>query len=73
MAEGKIIEAPDLELEVQDIDAVMTLKQAREHAEAIAIRKAVAVADGQVGVAAEMLGVSRPTVYHLIKKYKIDV
>ena len=28
---------------------------------------------GQVGKAAEVLGVSRPTVYHLLKKYEIEV
>ena len=60
-----------LELEIDDDAEIMTLKQFREQAEAAAVRKALAVTDGQVGKAAEMLGVSRPTVYHLLKKYDI--
>jgi len=71
MADNKYIEPADLELEIDDDAEIMTLKQFREQAEAAAVRKALAVTDGQVGKAAEMLGVSRPTVYHLLKKYDI--
>ena len=72
MADGRYIEPDDLELEAVDGARVPTLKECREEAEATAIRRALAVADGQVNRAAELLGVSRPTVYHLLKKYHIQ-
>ncbi len=73
MADGRYIEPGDLELEAVGETRLPTLKECREEAEAMAIRRALAVADGQVNRAAELLGVSRPTVYHLVKKYDIQV
>jgi two-component system NtrC family response regulator len=73
MADGRYIEPGDLELEAVGETRLPTLKECREEAEALAIRRALAVADGQVNRAAELLGVSRPTVYHLVKKYDIQV
>lgn len=72
MADGKYIEPVDLELEDVASSEIMTLKAYREQAEATAVQQALAVTDGQVGKAAELLGVSRPTVYHLLKKYAIE-
>ncbi|MBI4695614.1 MAG: PEP-CTERM-box response regulator transcription factor [Gammaproteobacteria bacterium] len=72
MAEGSLIEAHDLELDPPATSGFRTLKAVREEAEANAILQALAVNDGQIGKAAEMLGVSRPTVYHLLKKYNIQ-
>ncbi len=71
MAEGPVIEPYDLELEAPAHGAFKTLREVREEAEAEAIQKALAVNGGQIGKAAEMLGISRPTVYHLLKKYSI--
>ena len=73
MADGRYIEPGDLELEALGETRMPTLKECREEAEASAIRRALAVADGQVNRASELLGVSRPTVYHLMKKYDIQV
>ena len=73
MADGRYIEPGDLELESVGETRLPTLKECREEAEALAIRRALAAADGQVNRAAELLGVSRPTVYHLVKKYAIQV
>lgn len=72
MADGKFIEPHDLELDSATEGQFSTLKEIRELAEADAIQKALAFNDGQIGKAAEMLGVSRPTVYHLLKKYSIE-
>ena len=72
MADGRFIEPADLELEAAATNGIMTLKQYREEAEATALRLALAVADGQIGRAAELLAVSRPTVYHLMRKYDIQ-
>ena len=73
MADGRYIEPGDLELESVGETRLPTLKECREEAEALAIRRALAAADGQINRAAELLGVSRPTVYHLVKKYAIQV
>ncbi|MGR8919090.1 MAG: PEP-CTERM-box response regulator transcription factor [Gammaproteobacteria bacterium] len=73
MADRKFIDPEDLELEDVTGDELMTLKQHRERAEATAIRQALAISDGQIGKTAELLAVSRPTVYHLLKKYDIEV
>ena len=72
MAEGKLINPGDLELDGDSSGEFKSLKEIREGAEADAIQQALAVSGGQIGKAAEMLGVSRPTVYHLLKKYKIQ-
>ena len=72
MADHKLVEPADLELEDSGGEEMMTLKEWREQAEAKAIVQALAISDGQVGRAAELLGVSRPTVYHLLKKYGIE-
>lgn len=72
MADGQFVEAHDLELDVASENQFSSLKEIRERAELDAIQKAIAFNDGQIGKAAEMLQVSRPTVYHLLKKYNIE-
>ncbi len=71
MAESTMIEPYDLELEAPSSIGFKTLREVRELAEANAIQHALAVNGGQIGKAADLLGVSRPTVYHLLKKYNI--
>ncbi|MGE3390131.1 MAG: PEP-CTERM-box response regulator transcription factor [Gammaproteobacteria bacterium] len=71
MAESPTIEPYDLELEAPSNAGFKTLREIRETAEANAIQQALAINGGQIGKAADMLGVSRPTVYHLLKKYNI--
>jgi two-component system NtrC family response regulator len=71
MAESPMIEPYDLELEAPATVGFKTLREIRETAEANAIQHALAVNGGQIGKAADLLGVSRPTVYHLLKKYNI--
>ena len=70
MAEGAQITAPDLGLAAAQIEAEpINLRQVREDAERKAIVRAVSRANGNIAQAAEMLGVSRPTLYDLIGKY----
>jgi len=70
MAEGKLITAADLDLEEANAQALpLNLKQVREEAEKSAISKALGVADGNVSQAADLLGVTRPTLYSLTTKY----
>lgn len=72
MTDGALIEPADLELDADAEHSFKTLKEIRETAEANAIQEALAMSGSQIGKAAEMLGVSRPTVYHLLKKYNIE-
>ena len=69
LAEGKLIEPEDLDLEPPAAGSLPTLRAARDEAEGIAVQQALAAAGGQIVKAAEVLGVSRPTVYHLIRKF----
>ena len=50
---------------------VITLKAARELAERDALTRALAVADGNVSRVADLLGVTRPTVYDLMSKHDL--
>jgi two-component system NtrC family response regulator len=75
MAEGSQIQAEDLGLIVKDdapsLDS-LNLREVREHAESRAIRSAYLVADKNMSKAAQLLGVTRPTLYALIEKYHMD-
>lgn len=69
MAEGKTVTAADLDLEGEDDATVINLKTAREAADRKAIRHAMARADGNISNTARLLGISRPTLYDLLKSY----
>ena len=45
----------------------------REQAESIAIQKAYAISEGNMSKAADLLGVTRPTLYSLIEKYELKI
>ena len=74
MAENKCITAEDLELNVSDdVEVSLNLKVTRERAEHDVISRALSRAGGNVSRAAELLGVSRPTLYDLIDKHGLKV
>jgi len=76
MADGKQLTAEDLELKVSDEAAdsnTFNLREMREIAEREVIQKALNNTNGKVAPAAELLGVSRPTLYDLIQKLNIKV
>ncbi|MFH1771986.1 MAG: PEP-CTERM-box response regulator transcription factor [Candidatus Omnitrophota bacterium] len=50
-----------------------SLKEARKQAEAELIKKALKECTGNISLAAKMLGITRPTLYDLIKKYSIGL
>ncbi len=70
MAEGNVIMTEDLELEPSEGESMaLNLREVREAAEMQAIRRALILSDQKVAHAADLLGVSRPTLYDLIDKY----
>jgi two-component system NtrC family response regulator len=73
MTEGKLISAEDLDLSAPDEDSLpVNLKAAREAADRAAIRKALAQTDFNISGAAKLLGISRPTLYDLLKQYDLQ-
>jgi len=72
MAEGNQVVAEDLELDIPGEEPIpFNLRQVREEAELIALRRALALCNDNVSQTAEMLGVSRPTLYTLMNKYSL--
>jgi two-component system NtrC family response regulator len=71
MADGKTVTAADLDLDAAAEDAPINLKAARERADRKAIRHALARAEGNISNTAKLLGISRPTLYDLLKNYDL--
>jgi two-component system NtrC family response regulator len=72
MADGPQIVGEDLGLgDSPASDEFMNLRQVRDEAEYKAIIKALARVDGNIVRAAELLGVSRPTLYDLMSRHGI--
>jgi two-component system, NtrC family, response regulator len=72
MADGRLITAQDLDLPNADNDDeadAINLKSVREVADRRAIRRAISRTEGNISNAAKLLGVSRPTLYDLLKQY----
>lgn len=73
MSEDNRLSAQDLGLAVIDVDAMpLNLRQVREVAERDAINKAIARVNGNIARAAELLGVSRPTLYDMLNRFGIQ-
>ncbi|MCF8474592.1 MAG: PEP-CTERM-box response regulator transcription factor [Emcibacter sp.] len=74
MCNGKKITSEDLELNIKESEIeVLNLKLVRENADVKAINKALVQSNGNVSRAANVLGISRPTFYGLIKQYDITL
>ena len=74
MADGTQISVEDLELPAAQASGEpepFNLREVREKAESQAIVRALARTEGNVSRTAELLGVTRPTLYNLMKKYGI--
>jgi two-component system NtrC family response regulator len=71
MAEGPLITAGDLGLDesAQDGSTLFNLREVRARAERQVITQVLAIADNNVSRAAELLGMTRPTLYDLMERY----
>ncbi|KQM90458.1 PEP-CTERM-box response regulator transcription factor [Sphingomonas sp. Leaf22] len=73
MADGKAVTAVDLDLgTAQALSGPINLKAVREAADRSAIRSALAQAQGNISGTARLLGISRPTLYDLMKSYDLQ-
>ena len=72
MSEGPLITAADLGIEAaSDSAPVFNLREVRARAERQVIRQALHMSDGQMSKTAELLGITRPTLYELMHRYKL--
>ncbi len=74
MSDEKLVSAADLDLTEPDEELVsaLNLKSAREKADRKVIRHALARSEGNISSTAKMLGISRPTLYDLLKQYDLQ-
>jgi two-component system NtrC family response regulator len=75
MADGKSVTAEDLDLSrgetVGEDPMPINLRTARESVDRKVIRQALARTDNNISGAAKLLGISRPTLYDLLKQYHL--
>ncbi|NUT01687.1 MAG: PEP-CTERM-box response regulator transcription factor [Sphingomonas sp.] len=77
MADGKSVNAEDLDLPgngagSEEAELALNLRAARETADRKAIRQALTRTENNISGAAKLLGISRPTLYDLIKQYQLS-
>ncbi len=75
MADGKLVMREDLDMAGKDAEseeAWLNLRSAREAADRVAIRRAMTQSEGNISAAAKLLGISRPTLYDLLKQYRMQ-
>ena len=73
MADGKMVTAMDLGLQDADGESEsLNLREVRQAAESKAIRVALTRSYGNISKAAELLGITRPTLYDLLNKYGLS-
>ena len=74
MAEGRTVSAADLDLPgaKNEGSEAINLRAAREMADRRAIRQAMSRTENNISGAAKLLGISRPTLYDLLKQYRLQ-
>jgi two-component system NtrC family response regulator len=76
MADGKMVTAADLDLPSSaggtGDNLPINLRAAREVADRKVIRQAMSRTDNNISGAAKLLGISRPTLYDLLKQYQLS-
>ena len=71
MAEGSLITVEDLDLltNAADIPEALNLRQIRDEAERKAVQRALLQTSHNISQAADLLGITRPTLYDLMNKF----
>jgi two-component system NtrC family response regulator len=73
MADGTDVTDEDLELSDMEVDRTpFNLREVRDAAEKQALTRALAYTEGNISRTSELLGVTRPTLYNLLKKFSIN-
>lgn len=72
MAEDKLICTEDLGIMTSQDDLAINLRQVRQNAERNAILRALTMSESNISATAKLLGVTRPTLYDLMKKYNVQ-
>ncbi len=73
MADAAEITAEDLELDEVAVEEMpFALREVRELAELQAVQRALSFGDNNLSRTAELLGITRPTLYNLMKKYGLS-
>ncbi|APZ42977.1 PEP-CTERM-box response regulator transcription factor [Acidihalobacter ferrooxydans] len=71
MTENPMVTCEDLGLVPGEANPFPTLKMTRDNAEKEALDHALSVCSGNLSKAAELLGISRPTLYDLLKRHRL--
>ena len=76
MADGKQVTAADLDLpgtpDGAEVSLPINLRAAREQIDRRVIRQALTRTENNISGAAKLLGISRPTLYDLMKQYRLQ-
>lgn len=72
MAEGQKVNLSDLDLPFVEKSFPFNLKEVRDDAERRAVKRALTYSSGNMTKASELLGVTRPTLYHLLEKLELN-
>jgi len=74
MSDAKLVSADDLDLGngADESADVLNIKTARERSDRVMIRHALARSEGNISSTAKLLGISRPTLYDLLKQYGLQ-
>jgi two-component system NtrC family response regulator len=72
MSSGRLLEPEDLEIDTVKGPRRISLRQARQEADRQTIRDALQLTGGNISKAAELLGISRPSLHELLTKLRVN-
>jgi two-component system NtrC family response regulator len=75
MSDGQLVTDEDMEFEdlAETDPEPFNLREVRETAELKAVHRALAQSDNNVSKTADLLGITRPTLYNLMKKFNMEI